>query len=103
MVEKERIRSTVTAASKCSGARPGAKARINQGAAMTTAAVSAADTHQKHRLNLWKSAARASPAAVSIGTNANTTLLINTELRVSVGPIATASESALLWVPSRCA
>ena len=38
-----------------------------------------------------------------MGTNANTMLLMSTELNVSSGPIATASESAWLWVPSRYA
>ena len=37
----------------------------------------------------------------SIGTNANSTLLISSEFNVSIGPIATASESARLCVPSR--
>src|SRR5262249_14338606 len=40
---------------------------------------------------------------VSIGTNANTTLLINTEFNASTGPNATANESARLCVPSRYA
>ena len=53
---------------------------------------------------LAKSASRSAPAhAVSMGTNANTMLLMSIELKVSRGPIATASESAWLCVPSRYA
>src|SRR5262249_25030268 len=51
-----------------------------------------------------KSAMRcAGSQAVSIGTKANTMLLMSTEFKVSMGPMATASESALLCVPSKCA
>src|SRR5579883_3075091 len=41
--------------------------------------------------------------AVNIGTNAKTMLLIRTEFKVSMGPIATASESARLCMPSSAA
>jgi len=62
----------------------------------------AVKTQINSRLSLRKSAARsASPQAVSMGTNANTTLLISSEFRVSMGPMATARESAPLCVPRK--
>ena len=57
-----------------------------------TAAGMAAQTHVKPRVSFRKRAVRSSPlAAVSMGTNAKTMLLMSTEFRVSRGPMATAS------------
>jgi hypothetical protein len=60
------------------------------------------ETIRKQRLSFRKSAVRlAASQEVSIGTKANTTLFMSMEFSVSVGPIATASESARLCVPRR--
>ncbi len=75
---------------------------MSQGAVSTTAAAMAEKTQAKQRLSLRNSAVRCGPlAAVSMGTKAKTMLLISTEFSVSSGPMATASESARLCVPSR--
>lgn len=68
---------------------------MSQGAARITVAESSAQTQTKQRVSLRKRAVRSSPcAAVSMGTKAKTMLLMSTELKVSSGPRATASESA---------
>ena len=96
------MRRLSTAAPKYRGSRPGASAFISQGAPSITAAETAASAHVKQRLSFRKRAVRSSARqAVSMGTNAKTMLLISTEFNVSTGPIATASESARLCVPSR--
>ena len=89
------MRRILTDVSKYCGSRPGASTRISQGAARITLAETSAKTQTKPRVSLRNSAVRSSPcAAVSMGTKAKTTLLISTELSVSSGPSATASESA---------
>ncbi len=96
------MRRLVTAAGKNRGSMPGASARISHGAPRMTAAATAVNTHTRQRFSLRKSAVRSAPAqAVSMGTKAKTTLLIITELSVSIGPMATASESAWLCVPRK--
>ena len=101
-VESESTRRMVTAALKYCGSRPGASSRISQGAPIIKAAATPENTQISTRLSRRKSAARsASPQAVSMGTNAKTTLLISREFRVSMGPMATASESAPLCVPRK--
>src|ERR1035438_5534383 len=78
--------------------------RISHGAPTITAAAMAAKTQAKTRRRRRKRASRAfPPAAVSMGTKANTMLLMTTEFSVSMGPMATASESARACVPSRYA
>ena len=103
-VESARMRRIFTAVPKYCGSRPGARTRMSQGAASITLTEISEKAQTKQRVNLRKSAVRSAPcAAVSKGTKAKMMLLISTELRVSRGPIATASESAALCVPSRYA
>ena len=75
---------------------PAPARRISHGAAsMTDASETSAKTQTNPRISFRNRAVRSSPcAAVSMGTKAKTMLLISTEFSVSIGPIATASESA---------
>src|ERR1017187_506269 len=103
-VESARIRRILTAVPKYCGSRPGARTRMSQGAASTTLSEISENTQTKARVSLRNKAVRSAPcAAVSRGTKAKMMLLISTELSMSRGPMATASESALLCVPSRYA
>ena len=89
------MRSMFTAVEKYCGSSPGASTFISHGAARSSARRWSANTHTKPRGSFRNSAVRSSPcAAVSMGTKANTMLLISTEFSVSIGPMATASESA---------
>src|ERR1017187_3734372 len=103
-VESARIRRILTAVPKYCGSRPGARTRMSQGAASTTLSEISENTQTKARVSLRNRAVRSAPwAAVSRGTKAKMMLLISTALSMSSGPMATASESAKLCVPSRYA
>jgi hypothetical protein len=68
---------------------------MSQGAASITVSEISENTQTKPRVSLRNRAVRSAPrAAVSRGTKAKMMLLISTELSMSSGPMATASESA---------
>ena len=66
------------------------------------ASVNSENSHANHWLSFRNSTVRSAPCrAVSMGTKANTMVLISTEFNASSGPTATARESACECVPSK--